>query len=458
MGLLIAIQLTVGSPEHFERVAEALALSAAARDALLERGVVVPEGVTAPSFTNAYATLTSKQVPVLVTADSVLHACEWGLAGLDRDLEQYVFAPRLRDLLWKLWRHAPDPELGRYLAMALRLLVGPDAHFPNCPRDIDPWLAALEQRTPQTIEVFGGPRTIDPADFTPRGHYRNSPTLKNYFRAMAWLDRVEMRRSAAKALDEAIGATGERAAFEKVRVLLMFVGGRVINARHVFGLPEAHPEFLRAAASEMSADAPRVFLSDAWKALRRQTALSVGVELCVDTPAKAERAGIVGRPPALYVEPCPELFGGLAAVFRELMERVNPELEAGRPYAYLRDAVEALEALRDAASIELSGAYVEGERLRALEELEWYPKLFYAAHTDPSRSGAPDSLRPAATAAGGVGAVHYAAVIVDGVTYAGPVYSYYEIDGHGEPDESAWRARLESKPPPRPQWTRAFVK
>jgi hypothetical protein len=43
------------------------------------------------------------------------------------------------------------------------------------------------------VQLFGGLRLEDFSQFTPRGHYTDSPTLTAYFRAMMWLGRFDLR-------------------------------------------------------------------------------------------------------------------------------------------------------------------------------------------------------------------------------------------------------------------------
>ena len=42
------------------------------------------------------------------------------------------------------------------------------------------------------IELFGKDRTIDFTLFKPRGHYAPLPALRQYFRAMMWLGKIDM--------------------------------------------------------------------------------------------------------------------------------------------------------------------------------------------------------------------------------------------------------------------------
>jgi hypothetical protein len=60
--------------------------------------------------------------------------------------------------------------------------------------DIDAFVGAAQQAEGWLrLDMFGVPRDMDFSQFEPRGHYNESAELQQYFRAMMWLGRVDLR-------------------------------------------------------------------------------------------------------------------------------------------------------------------------------------------------------------------------------------------------------------------------
>src|SRR5829696_3714596 len=83
----------------FEEIDRVFAVTPEERDGLRRNGFVVSDRVAFPDFTTAYAYLYWKDLPVLITTDSILHAMHEPYVTLVRDLEASVLAPRLLALL-----------------------------------------------------------------------------------------------------------------------------------------------------------------------------------------------------------------------------------------------------------------------------------------------------------------------------------------------------------------------
>src|SRR4029078_2258240 len=59
---------------------------------------------------------------------------------------------------------------------------------------INAWTAAaIAAEGHRFVELFGAQQDVDFSQFKPRGHYNKSRGLQQYFRAMIWLGRVELR-------------------------------------------------------------------------------------------------------------------------------------------------------------------------------------------------------------------------------------------------------------------------
>src|SRR5262249_47172753 len=123
-------------------------------------------------------------------------------------------------------------DLDLYVAVPLALLSGDDLLRP---RPAAPELAnylklATEAGGIGTVALFGEPREVDFSLFRPRGHYAKDPWLQWYFRALSWLEHVDLRLvdydaigrptlhlpalAAAMLLREALTQSGERAAWD----------------------------------------------------------------------------------------------------------------------------------------------------------------------------------------------------------------------------------------------------
>jgi hypothetical protein len=185
----------------------ALALNANELAALGKNGFVISENRKFPSFVYGYDSLYSMDLPLYVSADSILFAVH---KSYDSILESVEIASLM-------------PELAKMLAsMRGRLGAGGASSFSAEARAdadllLDVALALLNDQTPEpvagasasqiaelvaaakahdgvkSVNIFGTARAIDFSQFTPRGHYTDSPELTRYFRAMMWLGRTDLR-------------------------------------------------------------------------------------------------------------------------------------------------------------------------------------------------------------------------------------------------------------------------
>jgi hypothetical protein len=77
----------------------ALALNARELDALGQHGFVVSERRAYPTFMYGYATIYAQDLPVYISADSILYAVHRSYDSILMDLERQVLVPELRSLL-----------------------------------------------------------------------------------------------------------------------------------------------------------------------------------------------------------------------------------------------------------------------------------------------------------------------------------------------------------------------
>lgn len=182
----------------------ALALSANELDRLAEGGVVISTSKEFPSFAYGYKTIYAEDLPVYVSADSILEAVHRTFDQMLAAVEAEVLAGELGALLSGMRSRLPerfsDPTLEAhadlYLTVAQSLLEGrpvsPAASAsPNDVKHL--WQLAHRATGHEPVRLFGATRDEDFSQFEPRGHYTDSEELQRYFRAMTWLGRVDLR-------------------------------------------------------------------------------------------------------------------------------------------------------------------------------------------------------------------------------------------------------------------------
>lgn len=190
-------------PEHMDRVVEHLGLSAAERALLAKNGFVVLSRESFQSYGVAYHEIHRQELPLYVSADSVLQ-------GVFRSHEAIVaageekIAPRLAKVLAEMQDEIPIARAGYapdvaadadlYLSVARELLeVGTSAPSIAKKSDVDDLVKkANDASGVEAISLFGRKRLVDFSFYTPRGPYLRSESLQRYFRAMVWLTRLEL--------------------------------------------------------------------------------------------------------------------------------------------------------------------------------------------------------------------------------------------------------------------------
>lgn len=182
-----------------------LALNDAEKTALGKNGFVISDREKFPTFTYGYISIYSQDLPLYVSADSLLEAVHRSYDAILKDLEQEVLLRSLQEMLNGMrTRLASDTairpsvkaDLDVYLAVAKSLLqtelappvAGGDAAV----------IASIVEKAKaasgmETIRFFGTERDEDFSQFAPRGHYKGTVALENYFRATMWLGREDLR-------------------------------------------------------------------------------------------------------------------------------------------------------------------------------------------------------------------------------------------------------------------------
>ncbi len=182
----------------------ALALNEKELGALSEHGFVISERHPFPSFAYGYASIYAQDLPLFISADSILNAVHESYDYILAQVESSALIPRFDALLKSMHAALPSAkfapalsaEADVYLSTARSLLAGellPPVFSKNeaeVKRLVD--LASAADGI-VSVSVFGLKRDVDFSQFKPRGRYADFPKREQYFRALTWLGRVDLR-------------------------------------------------------------------------------------------------------------------------------------------------------------------------------------------------------------------------------------------------------------------------
>jgi len=187
--------------------ATALALDADELDKLGKNGFVISEKKHFPTFAYGYESIYALDLPVYVSADSILHAVHRSYDVILKSVEMASLSPEMSKLLTSMRDSlaagggsalgaSARADADLYTAVSLALLtnkpVAPVAGASQATID-DLVAKAKAHQGIAEVSLFGSSRTMDFSQFEPRGHYTESPELEQYFRAMMWVGRVDFR-------------------------------------------------------------------------------------------------------------------------------------------------------------------------------------------------------------------------------------------------------------------------
>lgn len=198
-------------PKYFDRVDAHLRFTEAENALLRKNGFVVLEREGHDSYANAYHRVFQEQLPVYVSADSILNAVYQANEVLLLEVEKAKLGPRLVRMLGrmratldaskKIYDAETFADLDLYLALPERLLRG-ENDYPNDAEASAIVRSAAEGTELTQVTMFGRARMVDFTQYTPRGHYASyqegftvgdrAYPLSSYFRAMTWLSRLEL--------------------------------------------------------------------------------------------------------------------------------------------------------------------------------------------------------------------------------------------------------------------------
>jgi hypothetical protein len=187
--------------------ASALALDAGETSKLGEHGFVISARQNFPTFAYGYASIYAQDLPVFISADSILFAVHRSYDDMLKELETESLIPELGTLLDDMRsslssggasalgaQARADADL--FLAVAKGLLIDAPAApvAGGSEADIQELVTGAKAASgAQQISLFGSAREVDFSQFKPRGHYTDSEEFQQYFRAMMWLGRMDFR-------------------------------------------------------------------------------------------------------------------------------------------------------------------------------------------------------------------------------------------------------------------------
>jgi len=233
---LAAPTFKVSDAKHYKAFASAFGLGAKATQKLDKLGfVVVPNASTAGKGpADLYYQVFAKNLPVFISADSILHAWHRSFDKILEQTEEQDLHGILTQLISKSMgaldaTKPAERDAIFYLAVSRALLDG-SAPPSAVQSEVHTYLGLIKQRSLARVDFLGVETNIDFSQFIPRGHYTNSEKLKKYFMSMMWLGRTDLvlhdpdpnaeprprEEAAARALAGAMQRSGALALFKRL--------------------------------------------------------------------------------------------------------------------------------------------------------------------------------------------------------------------------------------------------
>ncbi len=176
---------------------------------LRKHGFVVTERLRKDSFIGQLLDIWKKDLPLFISTDAILHAFHFYYDSILIEVELGVLVDHLTTFLSELHGKLPDlaakystdrrmdqmlRDVDVYLTVPRKLLgqtVSP--YYQDNTAEIDQILDLIDAERFAVYPFFSeNGKEIDFSQFKPRGHYTGNAELRNYFRTMMWLGRIEI--------------------------------------------------------------------------------------------------------------------------------------------------------------------------------------------------------------------------------------------------------------------------
>ncbi len=194
-------------------------LNPAELGSFMTNGFVVSERLGSLSFADSYYRVFHDDLPVFVTADSVLQAWHRNYNSMLEESEELQIYTLLQSVINGMSAYVStaatnfggtqeffmplSSDLGAsiydadyFLTVARSLLTGQtqnNSFIDFYGEGVTPTLTAINNLVPAQITIFGTNRWVDFSQFTVRGHYDDSERLRRYFRTVMWLSLADLR-------------------------------------------------------------------------------------------------------------------------------------------------------------------------------------------------------------------------------------------------------------------------
>ncbi|MBK8212955.1 MAG: DUF3160 domain-containing protein [Myxococcales bacterium] len=204
------------APKYLDKVVSHFGLTGPERTMLERNGFVVLDRKAVHTYVAAYHDVFQEQLPLYVTADSILHAVfkseDALLEGIERaELKGAVesLVTRLRAALRGMPQSPAAHDVDLYLTIASKLMTDDPSTAPSVlgrvDREAEGIVSQLRAAGAGLVEVdmYGRRRTIDASKLEPAGHYAGyhsddyaDPSKKHlgwasYYQVMTWLSKHE---------------------------------------------------------------------------------------------------------------------------------------------------------------------------------------------------------------------------------------------------------------------------
>ncbi len=204
-----AARTSISSALYGDSIALKYNLTAYEKSLIEQNGFMASERLSSSSPAVAFLDIYHKDLPVFVSTDAVLHAWHMSYDEILKSTESHLLIRRLDTLLASLHAQLPAratayagnrgmrqmlQDVDLYLTIPRKLLgSNADPLFAENVAPVSQILGLIAAQQPAKISLFQSvARSVDFSQFTPRGHYTQSPELTRYFQAMIWLGRTEL--------------------------------------------------------------------------------------------------------------------------------------------------------------------------------------------------------------------------------------------------------------------------